>query len=462
MSLLLSLLLYPVLLFAIVVSFLLLSDNHARREALGLPLIESTPNCHGLLEDAQDDFNNLERREGVILKARRGGRGGSRPSRPRPQRHQRPKPSPRPSSKPKPPNSRKPKPSSKKSTSSKVSKKPTSSKATKNVWPKPAVPYLTAAINPCNRWIDCTDEGSFDLIARGVNITATPEPTVTPEASLDKRDVRTQKPVISAMTLVIKNLGYPEFITEAELGNAEHFFGVKLPTDLAVEWNSFIRVHLASTGTTAQSWARAQIGVAQNMIKKEITNLEGKKRRLNALEKKNDKKYRNKVNADYNRLATEMAAQKRQVAAHNRRIQALRQAAQSQANLTSLGAEIKAKEKVELKYNLAERKRAMLREDCDQAEDVHAIGCACVASGVERASTKSLLHALEITREQRVSPVRKTLHRPSGRFAGTTSGSIGIAKDKRKLVLVGIDKIRRVSVALSRLKIGSKKDLRFY
>ncbi|KAF1970535.1 hypothetical protein BU23DRAFT_570703 [Bimuria novae-zelandiae CBS 107.79] len=136
-------------------------------------------------------------------------------------------------------------------------------------------------------------------------------------------------------TLVTKKMRSTISNIEAELGNAEHFFGVKLPTDLAVEWKSFIRVHLTSTGTTAQSWARTQIGVAQTLIKTESPS---SRRRSGAL-------------SHWRRMPPR---------SHDKTIKALEKEAQSKANSTKLRAEIKAEEKVERQYNLAERKRAML------------------------------------------------------------------------------------------------------
>ncbi|KAF9734472.1 Killer toxin subunits alpha/beta 4 [Paraphaeosphaeria minitans] len=190
--------------------FIVATEQHCRREVLGLPLLDHIPpDSYELLQGGHIANEQPRSEHHVLLEARRGrgGRGGSRPSRPKPTRKKK-------STKTK---KKTPKPSSKKPPKS-------TSKSTKNVWPTPAVSRPTTAIDPCYLFIDCSsDESALKDIGAGrvakragnypidMHITESPLPTET--ATIDhyeKRDVRTQKPKMGTSgTLVIKNLDYP-------------------------------------------------------------------------------------------------------------------------------------------------------------------------------------------------------------------------------------------------------------
>ncbi|KAF1980083.1 hypothetical protein BU23DRAFT_562509 [Bimuria novae-zelandiae CBS 107.79] len=132
----------------------------------------------------------------VHLEARRGRGGGSRRTRPKPQRNRPSKPK-----GPKKPKSKKihrpkatktqtkSKPTKAmptKSSPPKITSKKPASKSTKQRWTTPAVSYPTTAINPCYLYIDCDEDALADgITARNVEyvvdlgITDAPAPTPT-------------------------------------------------------------------------------------------------------------------------------------------------------------------------------------------------------------------------------------------------------------------------------------------
>ncbi|KAF2442949.1 hypothetical protein P171DRAFT_53124 [Karstenula rhodostoma CBS 690.94] len=178
-----------------------------------------------------------------------------------------------------------------------------------------------------------------------------------------------QTVVTTNMRRVIDNVG-------KELANVELMFDkAVLPANIAAasifpagadlekEWTAYIKTHLTTISTKAQTWANTQITHALTELKKEITVLEMTMKKLQALEKKATPAYKKNKQTAVKRLTTQIVKHKREVAVITKKIVLLekqRKAAPSSALTKQIKAQKKAwQRKVEAQAGV-ERQRAML------------------------------------------------------------------------------------------------------
>ncbi|OAG01526.1 uncharacterized protein CC84DRAFT_1262582 [Paraphaeosphaeria sporulosa] len=182
-------------------------------------------------------------------------------------------------------------------------------------------------------------------------------------------DYMDQTVVTTNMRRVIANVG-------KELANVELMFDkANLPAnvpaasvfpagaDLQKEWTAYMKAHLSTISTKAQTWANTQITHALTELKKEIIVLEQTMKKLQALEKKATPAYKKNKQAAVKRLTTQIVKHKREVAAIAKKIVLLenqRKATPTTALTKQIKAQKKAwQRKVEAQAG-AERQRAML------------------------------------------------------------------------------------------------------